>query len=194
MRSEIEKLAVIYAPYCLWGVPVYTPDEVTSVEDLARPEVAARFRKRIQGINPGAGISRFSRQMVEDYGLAPLGFHFENGSLDDCTGACLDAVAADELAVVPLWRPQWLHEEVELRELADPNGLLGGRDNATLILRKDAKKKLNQAGLQFLHNVSLGNDGVSAIDHAMCRKALQPRDAARAWIESNATLVQGWLT
>ena len=119
-EDDLIKLGLIYRPYCIWGIPTTAPTEITSVADLAKPEVTALFRKRIQGINPGAGISRFSHQMIMDYGLADLGFHFENGSVEDCTGAALDAVAKGELAVVPLWHPQWLHQELELRELADP--------------------------------------------------------------------------
>ncbi|MEM1161232.1 MAG: glycine betaine ABC transporter substrate-binding protein [Pseudomonadota bacterium] len=192
-QSEVLTLGVIYTPYCLWSVPTDAPGEIRSVEDLARPEIARRFRKRIQGINPGAGISRFSRQMVYDYGLAAQGFHFENGTLDDCTGAYLDALAAGELAVIPLWQPQWLHLETDLRELTDPKGLLGGQDEATLVLRRDAKAKLSDEGLRFLQKVSPGNAVISAIDHAMCRQGLAPREAARAWIDAHGDVVRQWL-
>ena len=75
------------------AIPTTAPMEITSVVGLSKPEVATQFRKRIQGINPAAGISRFSHQMIIDYGLADLGFHFENGTVEDCTGAALDAVA-----------------------------------------------------------------------------------------------------
>lgn len=177
--GDLIKLGVIYQPYCIWGVPATAPAEITSVTDLAKPEVAALFRKRIQGINPGAGISRFSRQMVTDYGLADLGFHFENGTVEDCTGAALDAVEQGELAVVPLWRPQWLHQELELRELDDPLGLLGGQDAATLVLRDGSRKKLSDPALAWLADIHLGNPHVSALDWLICRKGLSPKEAAR---------------
>lgn len=191
-EDELEKLGVIYTPYCIWGISEDAPADITSVEDLAKPEVAALFRKLVQGITPGAGISRFSRQMIKDYGLAQHGFHFENGTLDDCTGTYLQAQDADELAVVPLWHPQWLNTEAELRELKDPKGLLGGQDDATLVLRKDAAKKLNTKGLRFLKNVSLGNDLVSLLDNAICRQGKTPREAARAWIDRNAETIARW--
>lgn len=165
-------------------IPTTAPTEITSVVDLAKPEVAALFRKRIQGINPGAGISGFSRQMIMDYGLADLGFHFENGTVEDCTGAALDAVAKNELVVVPLWYPQWLHQEVELRELADPMGLLSGQDDATLVLRRDAAAKLKNESLAYLRSVHLGNKAVSEIDHMICREGLSFIDAAKAWLDS----------
>ena len=49
--------------------------------------------------------------------------------------------------MVPLWHPQSLHQEVELRELSDPMGLLGGQDDATLVVRRDAAAKLKHESL-----------------------------------------------
>lgn len=53
-----------------WAVPSYVPpDEVVSIEDLAKPSVAARMTKLIHGIGPGAAITTLSRKAIEDYGL-----------------------------------------------------------------------------------------------------------------------------
>ena len=191
--NELEKLAVIYEPYCIWGVSDSAPDSIQSVSDLAKPEVAAQFRKLIQGIAPGAGISRFSRAMVDDYDLAAQGFHFENGTLDDCAQAYMDATAAGDLAIVPLWHPQWLHTEYKLRALKDPKGMLGGQDDATLVLRKDAMSKVSPQGLSMLRKIYLGNAVVSELDALICRQGYRPRDAANHWIKNNPTRVQEWL-
>lgn len=193
LRNEIEYLSVIYEPYCLWGIPADAPKEIISVSDLARPEIAAMFRKRIQGIAPGAGISRFSRQMVDIYGLAEHGFHFENGTLDDCTSAYLDAMAAGSLSIMPLWHPQWVHTECPPRELIDPKGLLGGQDNATLVLRKDALDKISPQGLNMLRKIYLGNETMSGLDHDICRKGMTPKEAARAYLTREPELVRNWL-
>ncbi|WP_136443892.1 glycine betaine ABC transporter substrate-binding protein [Pacificoceanicola onchidii] len=192
-EDEIEKLAVIYTPYCIWGISADAPDDIQSVEDLAKPDVAAKLRKLIQGITPGAGISRFSRQMIVDYQLEQHGFHFQNGTVDDCCGAYLDATAAGDLAIVPLWHPQWLHTEAKLRELKDPKGLLGGQDDATMVLRKDAAHKVSAQGIQFLRKVSLENAVVSELDQAICREGLTAREAAKRWIGENRSTVDGWM-
>jgi glycine betaine/proline transport system substrate-binding protein len=92
----------IYAPYCIWGVPSYIPESlVPDVPSLARPEVAARFKttatesgeqRILQGITPGAGISRFSCEMIEKYRLDGQGWTFRNGTQEDCFGAFERAV------------------------------------------------------------------------------------------------------
>ncbi len=192
-ENALCKLSTIYKPYCIWGISDIAPDHIRSVEDLANPDIAILFQKRIQGIAPGAGISRFSRQMIEDYELAEHGFYFENGSLEDCTNAFLNAEKAGKLAIIPLWHPQWLHREVSLRELTDPKGLLGGEDKATLVLRQDSKHKLSKQGYRLLENIYLGNKVISELDHDICVDKQTPRNAACAWIEKNRSLVDSWL-
>ena len=191
--DELEKLAVIYEPYCIWGISETAPQDIQSVVDLAKPEYAALFNKRIQGIAPGAGISRFSRVMVKDYDLARHGFHFENGTLQNCTQAFVDATKAGEFSVVPLWHPQWLNTIYKLRELKDPKGLLGEQDQATLVLRKDAMERVSDHGLSMLRKIYLGNATVSELDEMICRQGLSPQEAARYWIKQNQSLCQEWL-
>ena len=116
--------------------------------------------------------------------MADFGFHCENGTVEDCTGAAIYAVAKGELAVVPMWYPQWLHQELELRELTDPLGLLGGQDNAILVLRNDAAKKLNGDGPAFLKQAQLGNAVVSQLDHLVCRQGLSLKEAAKTWLRN----------
>ncbi|NYE62265.1 glycine betaine/proline transport system substrate-binding protein [Duganella sp. 1224] len=168
IRDQVRELTVLYEPYCIWGVPDYVPAEVlASVDDLRKPEVLGRMQRRIQGINPGAGISRFSAAMVEAYGLAELGYRFQSGTEQDCFGAYERAVAAREWVIIPLWHPQFLHARYRIRALHEPKGLLGGQDAATLVMRRDAQDKLDPATIRALEGLYLGNDVVTAIDSAM---------------------------
>jgi glycine betaine/proline transport system substrate-binding protein len=80
-RDQVRVLAPHYEPYCVWAVPPYVPrEEVGEVADLAQPEVAARMTLAIDGINPGAGISRFSARMIGEYGLDQAGYTFTPGT------------------------------------------------------------------------------------------------------------------
>ncbi|MDF3080719.1 glycine betaine ABC transporter substrate-binding protein [Burkholderia sola] len=175
-EHDVEKITVLYRPYALWGVPDYVPaSAVRAIPDLKRPDVAARMVKRIQGINPGAGISRFSREIVTQYGLDDAGYHFENGTLDDCVGAFEQAVAERRWVVVPLWTPQYLHEQYMIRELDDPKGLLGGTDDATLIVRKASLHAIAPAAQAELRALNLGNRETSRLDYLLSRTgATQP--------------------
>jgi glycine betaine/proline transport system substrate-binding protein len=170
-EHEVRKLTVLYEPYCIWGVPEYVSAEVVGVVDLLKPEVLARMERLIQGINPGAGSSRFSAAIIEQYGLAAAGYHFKTGSEQDCFGRFERAVANGHWAVIPLWHPQALHHRYKIRALDEPKGLLGGRDQATLIVRRDAEARIGEAGLAELSRLHLGNSRVSALDDELRHRA-----------------------
>ncbi|WP_047249093.1 glycine betaine ABC transporter substrate-binding protein [Chromobacterium subtsugae] len=185
LEDEVEKLAVLYTPYALWGVPDYVPEAlVASLADLKKPDVAARMQKTIQGINPGAGISRFSLEIIERYRLDEAGYHFRHGSLDDCVAAFEQAVARQAWAVVPLWQPQFLHWRHNIRALADPEKLLRGKDEATLLIRKSALARLPPAAVEALRALTLGNPSVVCLDHQISRQGMDPLLAARRWLQA----------
>lgn len=164
-ENDVRKLTVLYEPYCIWGVPDYVPaTDVGEVADLLREPALSRMERLIQGINPGAGISRFSKAIVERYGLEEAGYVFRTGSEEDCFGRFIAAVADQRWVVVPLWHPQWLHHRYRIRELREPLGLLGGRDQATLTVRKDAEGIVGEAALDELSKLYLGNTRVSELD------------------------------
>jgi glycine betaine/proline transport system substrate-binding protein len=179
IANRFEKLSVLYRPYALWGVPDYIPtDVVRSIHDLRRPEVASQMTKLIQGIGPGAGISRFSREIIEQYRLGENGYAFRNGTLDDCVGAFEAAIRERRWIVTPLWRPQFLHEKHVIRELEDPLKLLGQTDDATLIVRKDLLSTLPHEAVEELRRMRIGNEEVSRIDYLISREGMTPIDAA----------------
>jgi glycine betaine/proline transport system substrate-binding protein len=166
-RSEVREITVLYEPYCIWGVPDYVPASIAGVADLLMRPALDRMERLIQGINPAAGISRFSETMIVEYGLAAAGYHFRTGTEQDCFGRFEDAVAASRWVVIPLWHPQALHHRHRIRALEEPKGLLGGTDKATLIVRRDAEASIGQAALAELAMLHLGNDRLSALDDAL---------------------------
>lgn len=171
-EDDVLKLTVLYEPYCIWGVPDFVPREaVATIEDLKKPAVLARMERLIQGINPGAGISRFSQAIVEEYGLAPFDYAFRTGTEDECFGRFEKAVSEGRWVIVPLWHPQWLHNRYQIRALEEPKGLLGGHDQATLLLRADAQDLVPAAALAVLRELYLGNAKVSQLDDLLRRQA-----------------------
>ena len=192
-ETDLVKLGALYEPYALWGVPDTVPEsDVREVADLLKPEVVARMNPLIQGIGPGAGISRFSREIFARYGLDAAGYMFRNGSLKDCTDAFEQAVAQGRWAVVPLWHPQYLHNRYRIRELAEPHGLLRGKDAATMVVRRAALPLLPERTLATLQRMRLGNAVVANLDDRMARDGRSALDAARQWMDENPATVAAW--
>ncbi|MEU8824709.1 glycine betaine ABC transporter substrate-binding protein [Streptomyces sp. NPDC048636] len=182
-EDDVQMLDPHYAPYCVWAVPPYVPVEgVAEVADLLRPEVADRMTPTLDGINPGAGISRFSARMITEYGLDRAGYAFRPGTEQSFISRVERGIAEREWFVIPIWRPQYLNLVHGLRALAEPKGLLGGTDAATPVVTKAAFATLAPAALERLRALRLGNDGVEAIDKLINVNGLAPLDAADRYL------------
>ncbi len=184
-EAETLKFSTLYQPFCIWGVPDYvSASEVSKIEDLAKPEIAKKFNKTIQGINEGAGISRFSRNIIKTYGLDTLGFEFKNGSITDCTQAFEEAYRKKQWVIIPLWKPQYLFHTYSIRALEEPMGLLGSVDNSTIIVHKDSVSKLKPEALQFIKEITLGNNLVTEFDYEYQVKGLYPSVIAKKYLKN----------
>lgn len=188
--DAVEKLTVLYEPYCLWGVPDYVPaDVLTSVDDLKKPEVLERMDRVIDGINPGAGISRFSTAMIAAYGLDAFGYRFVPGSEATAFAKFERAVADGRWLVLPLWSPQYLHHDYRIRSLIEPKGMLGGQDGATLVARKAVLPHIAPAALAELRELYLGNGVVTDLEHAIRVEGVGAQEAARRWLDRRGAMV-----
>jgi glycine betaine/proline transport system substrate-binding protein len=183
------ELGLHYEPYALWGVPDYVPvDVVAEVADLIKPDVVAKIKSSIQGITPGAGITRFSIKMMDEYGLNNAGYQFFTGTENDCFNAFESAVEKKEWVVVPLWKPQFLHYKYNIREIKEPKGLLGIVDRAVLLLRDDRKHLFSEEQLKRLDTLRFSNDIIAELDYQVCRENKELDDVTKAWLLSNAFL------
>ncbi|KAH9924764.1 putative substrate-binding transporter protein [Fomitopsis serialis] len=181
--GEEDGAPAVYDPYCIWGVPDYVPeDTVRSIADLAKPEVAARFVRTVQGINPGAGISRFSKEIIARYGLT---LEFVDGDIPKCCAAFEAAYSNSEWVVVPLWHPQYLHAKYKIRALEDPDDLLRAHkpDAARVIVTRSLAAKLPTDTVDALRKLRVSNEGVARMDYLLAVEGLSPDEAAAKWIE-----------
>ncbi|CAM4295759.1 glycine betaine ABC transporter substrate-binding protein [Vibrio neonatus] len=185
--EPLVELGLHYEPYAHWGVPDYVPEQsVKEVADLLKPEVLARMNKDIQGINAGAGITRFSIQMMEEYGLSAAGYRFHTGTEQDCFSAFEQAVAEKQWLIVPLWKPQFLHHKYAIREVIEPKGLLGIVDRAVLLLREDQAKVFSQEQLDILDRLRFSNEIIAELDYKVSREGREIDQVTREWLDAQS--------
>lgn len=95
---------------------------ITSLEELAAN--ADAFDNRLIGIEEGSGLNRITTEaVIPGYGLEDIDY------LTSSTPAMLAeltaATEAGENVAVTLWRPHWAYDAFQIRDLEDPQGLLG---------------------------------------------------------------------
>jgi glycine betaine/proline transport system substrate-binding protein len=191
--NAIEVAKLYDGAHFFLGVPDYVPEhEVSSIADLARPSVAAKMTKLIQGIGLGATITTDAQKAVADYGLDRLGYSLRPGTPEEWTSAYNRAVAERRWIVFPTWAPQYLNRGGRLRPLKDPRGVLGGMNHASLVAPRQRFAALPQRTQKVLSRIELSLDGVTEMDRVVNVEKKTPREAARTWMKSNEGRVSEW--
>ncbi|RCL90930.1 MAG: glycine/betaine ABC transporter substrate-binding protein [Microbacterium sp.] len=99
---------------------------IDSLSDLAAN--ADAFNNEIIGIEPGSGLMRITADdVVPGYGLE--GMNLVESSTPAMLTELRAATDADENIVVTLWRPHWAYDAFPIKDLEDPDGLLGGAES-----------------------------------------------------------------
>lgn len=139
--DQLVDLGPIYTGARLgWVVPAYVPEsDVSSIADLAEPDVAARFQREIFGIDPGAGLTRLSEGALAAYGL-------DRYNLVTSSGAAMTAMIErahlrEQWIVGTAWRPHWMFQTWDLRFLDDPEQALGGLERVHALVRRGLYKE-----------------------------------------------------
>ncbi|SDE55299.1 glycine betaine/proline transport system substrate-binding protein [Blastococcus fimeti] len=122
--DDIEDLGAWYDGAVLTlAVPEYV--DIESIADLAGQ--ADRFDGRIVGIEPGAGLTRTTKEEVmPTYGLDD--YQLVESSTTAMLAELQAAIDNQEDIVVTLWRPFWANSEFPVKDLADPEGALGSTE------------------------------------------------------------------
>jgi glycine betaine/proline transport system substrate-binding protein len=170
-----------------WAVPDYIPaDLVRSIDDLKKPDVAARIDKNIQGIGATSGLMVGAAKIREAYGLDRVGYEIIPGEAKDWISNFKQAVSEQRWLVMPLWQPQWINAAYKVRVLEEPKGIYGKGDTAVLLGHTTLRDKLAPATLERLANIQLDVDAVTQMDLWVNVNGLTAREAAKKWLADSA--------
>lgn len=194
--ANSSELATLYRGARLyWAVPDYIPAaEVSRVEDLRKPEVNSKMVKTIRGTGPDSGLMIGSRKIMESYGLERDGYKLLPGKHEEWHRHFEENYAARRWFVMPYFRPNYLNRIAELRMIEERFEFLGGENNGVLVAHNSFVASAPPKTIKVLSRLELGLDAVAEMDYMVRVGAMNPRDAARAWIQSNQKRVEGWFS
>jgi glycine betaine/proline transport system substrate-binding protein len=190
VEGKIEELGTLYSGAKLgWVVPAYVPEsEVASIADLAKPEVRSKLGGRIQGIEPGAGLTRLSNEAVKKYGLD---YTLQESSEAAMLTTVDRAIRGKRWIVATAWSPHWMFGKYDLRYLTDPEGALGAEERVVGIARTGFSAEHAEA-TAFLKRLNLP---LAELESAMLDA--QNTDYAKAvdkYIAEHTARVNYWVT
>ncbi|MDQ1077783.1 glycine betaine ABC transporter substrate-binding protein [Pseudoroseomonas cervicalis] len=188
VEGKVERLGVLYSGARLgWVVPAYVPEaELGSIADLAKADVRGKLGGRIQGIEPGAGLTRLSRKTIEEYGLD---YTLQESSEAAMLSMVERAMRRENWVVATAWSPHWMFGKHELRYLADPKGTLGGQEEVLAL----GKPGLAEQQPQLARFLSRLNMPLAELEAAMLVAQEKSPDAAvEAYIGEHGSRIDGW--
>jgi glycine betaine/proline transport system substrate-binding protein len=190
VKDKVTTLGTVYDGAKLgWVVPKYVPeDAIASIEDLNKDEVKEKLNGRIEGIDPGAGLTRLSEQAVKDYELGDykLQISSEAGMLTTVDRA----IRKEEWFVATSWSPHWMFGKYELRYIDDPKGSLGKAEHVDVLARKDFEKD-NPKVAAFLSRMKLP---IGDLEAAMFNaQETSYEKAVDKYIEDHPDQIKSWL-
>lgn len=190
VKDKVETLGTVYDGAKLgWVVPAYIPEsEIASIEDLKKPEVQKKLSGTIQGIDPGAGLTRLSQQAVKDYALDDykLQISSEAGMLTTVDRA----MRGEKWFVATSWSPHWMFGKYKLRYIADPKKSLGEAEHVDILASKDFKTD-NPKVAGFLSRMNLP---LSDLEAAMFNAQETSYDeAVEKYINDHPDQIKTWI-
>ncbi|MQA10008.1 MAG: glycine/betaine ABC transporter substrate-binding protein [Pseudonocardiaceae bacterium] len=137
-KNDMEDLGVWYDQATLnIAVPSYVND-VNSLADLKGK--AGQFGGAITGIDPGAGLTRTTKdEVIPQYGLGGE-YQLKTSSESAMLAALKGAIADKKPIVVTSWHPHWMYNRYDLKDLKDPKGALGEAEQIHSLGRKGFSK------------------------------------------------------
>ncbi len=192
-QNDLEDLTTWYDKGTLeLTVPAYMTD-INSIADLKGK--ADEFGGQIIGIEPGAGLTRLTRDSVmPEYGLD--GYTLVEGSTPAMLAELKRAVQKEEPIVVTLWRPHWVYAAMDLKDLEDPKGAFGAGDMIHLLAHKGFSDQYPEVA-QWLTNFKMDDDSLAALSKVVIDEygEGQEAEAVQAWLSDpdNQALVNSWL-
>jgi glycine betaine/proline transport system substrate-binding protein len=170
----------------LQNEPYITIDSIPEIK-----EHVDKFRGRIIGIDPEAGIMRQTREAMKVYGLENM--ELISGSEISMTAELANAIRKLDWVIVTGWMPHWKFARYRLKFLDDPEKVYGGEEAIHTLVREGLKEDMPEI-YAFLDNFYWTPEGMEQLMLWIEeQKGVYPEDSARRWMSYHREKVQEWL-
>jgi len=187
--SQLEDLGVWYDQATLnIAVPNYLTD-INSLADLKGK--GGMFGGKITGIDPGAGLSRTTKEMLPKYGLQGE-YQLQTSSTTAMLAALQRAIDAQQPIVVTLWHPHWAYARYPIKDLEDPRGAMGGTEQVHSVGRQGFSEDFPEV-TSMLKKFKLTDQQLSSLENAINNAGKDGEQrAAKEWMEAHPEVINSF--
>ena len=189
--DDLEDLGSYYEGAALTlAVPEYS--KITSIEDL--PKFADELDGKIIGIEPGAGLTKTTKESVIPGYELEKDFTLVESSTTAMLAELKKAIKDQREIVVTLWRPFWANAEFKVKDLEDPKGTLGETEALHAIATKGFADEHPEVAEMFanfkLDDETYGSLEKSVVDAFDADQEAGVEAAVKTWLEENPDFVE----
>ncbi len=159
-------------------------------EQSQEASVVDKFKGRIIGIEPGAGVMSATEEAMDVYGLDK--YTLVEGSSATMAAALGDAIKNNEWIVVTGWTPHWKFARWDLKYLDDPEGVFGGAEQICTLARVGLKEDMPEV-YEFMDNFNWPLDKMQEVMVWNAEEDADFYQNALRFIDENEELVNSWL-
>ncbi|MDN4161313.1 glycine betaine ABC transporter substrate-binding protein [Nocardioides abyssi] len=186
--DDLEDLGAYYEGAKLtFAVPEYS--DLESIADLQGK--ASEYDGKIIGIEPGAGLTKVTKESVMPaYGLDE-DFELVESSTTAMLAELRKATDAEQPIVVTLWKPFWANSEFPVKDLEDPEGALGEAETLNAIATEGFSEEHPEVA-EMISRLSLDDDQYGSLENLVVNEFGEGREdeAVEAWLEENPDVLE----
>lgn len=196
LQGSVETIGTVLkgAKYTL-AVPSYVYDSgVKSFLDIAKYK--DKFQGKIYGIEPGNDGNRHIQQMIEDNAFDLKSWKLIESSEQAMIMEVMQAVKRNKWIVFLGWEPHTMNRMIKMNYLQGGDKYFGPHEGESIVYinsRKNFSKDCPEL-TKFFHQFNLSIRDEEEIMEMILDKKMEPKIAARTWIQRNYPKVKNWLT
>lgn len=183
-EDDLEDLGTYYAGATgMLAVPSYV--DLDSIADLKGQ--ADRFDGKIYGIEPGSGSAVYAQEtLMPAYGLDEE-YTLVTSSTPAMLASLKDAIDNEEDIVVTLWRPYWVTDAYDIKELTDTEDGYGDPEGLHYVAWKGFSEEFPDAA-ELIGNITLDDAQYASLENSVVNEYGEGKEpeAIDAWLEDHA--------
>ncbi|MGO1538942.1 MAG: glycine betaine ABC transporter substrate-binding protein [Leucobacter sp.] len=177
-----ENLEVLNSFYDNGTITLAVPDyvDIQTIPELAEnPEM---FDGKITGIEPGAGqMQHIDQVTMPEYGMHE-DFELTSSSFAAMLATLQEAVENEENIVVSNSRPHWSNAAFNLRDLEDPDGIMGEPEPLQMLATAGFSEDYPEIA-EYMAGIHLEDDAYTALENLVMNE----------YVDEEEQAVQEWL-
>ncbi|SFS69767.1 glycine betaine/proline transport system substrate-binding protein [Saccharopolyspora flava] len=186
---KLEDLGIWYDQATLnIAVPNYMTD-VNSIADLKGK--GGELGGTITGIDPGAGLTRTTKEALPKYGLEGE-FQLQTSSTTAMLAALQKATDEQKPIVVTLWHPHWAYARYPIKDLQDPMGAMGTAEQIHGVGRQNFSQDFPEVA-DMVKKFKLNDQQLASLENEINSAAKgQEQAAAKKWADANPDVIKSF--